>query len=252
MRERRFLVENLDAARIELSGRQRHHAADVLRLAVGAEATLFDGRGREAHARVIHVSADRISFELVESPREVATSDLSLVLAVATPKGSRADWLVEKCAEFGVARLLFIESQRGEVHPGRGKLERWRRKAEEAAKQSGSPRIMRIESGATIDGICGAIGPASRIVFGATDGSGMPIHASMSALNDGNRNFDEIVCVIGPEGGLTGDEAGALIKCGAIPITLGRSILRVETAAIAVAAVWAGFAETSAPASGLD
>ncbi len=192
------------------------------------------------------MSADRISFELLELPRDVATSDLSLVLAVATPKGSRADWLVEKCAEFGVPRLIFIESERGEVHPRSGKLERWRRKAEEAAKQSGSPLVMRIESDMTIADVCSAAGAGSRLLFGATDRSGTALSTCIASLNDGGADVDEVVCVIGPEGGLTGDETAELAKCGAIAISLGRSILRVETAAIAVAAIWAGIVVASA------
>ena len=241
MRERRFLVTSLDDARIELTGSQRHHAVDVLRLAIGADATLFDGRGREVRAKVVGISADHVTFERIEPPRDVHAARLPLALAVATPKGARADWLVEKCAEFGVSRLILIETQRGEVHPGAGKLERWRRKAVEAAKQSGAAVVTRIEAGATIDDICRDKSPGSALVFGATDQSGIGFHACLTRFGEAEPPIDGILCVIGPEGGLTDAEMDLLTSHGAAPVSLGRSILRVETAAVAFAAVWAGF-----------
>jgi 16S rRNA (uracil1498-N3)-methyltransferase len=242
MRERRFLVQSLDVDQIEVCGVQRHHAVDVLRLRVGAVATLFDGRGWEAGASVVEITQERIVFKLAESPRKAILAELGLTLAVATPKGPRADWVVEKSAEFGVTRLVFIETQRGEVHPGSGKLERWRRKAGEAAKQSGAPIITSIESGVTIADLCGESTAAPAIAFGATDCSGCSFDEFLVRVGAGDASADEIVCFIGPEGGLTDAEIGALMSAGGQPVSFGRTTLRVETAAIAAAAIWAAFA----------
>ncbi|MCB9853636.1 MAG: 16S rRNA (uracil(1498)-N(3))-methyltransferase [Phycisphaerales bacterium] len=243
MRERRFPVESLQSPRVVLTGRERHHAVDVLRLPIGAIVTLFDGKGQEAQACVIEMSSERIIFELTETPRSAGVSGLLLTLAVAAPKGARGDWLVEKCAEFGVSRLVLIDTQRGEVRPGDGKLERWRRKAVEAAKQSGSAGVMQIEAGASIEQVFREGVPGSRAVYGATDGAAIGLYSCL--VEAMSAEAPACICVIGPEGGLTPAEIETLKTLGARPVSLGRSTLRVETAAIAAAAIWAGAVSSS-------
>lgn len=232
MRERRFCVTTLDHATLSLTGGERHHAVDVLRLAVGAEVTLFDGQGREARARIVAIDEDRVDLALIESPRDAGHSARSLTLVVAAPKGGRADWLVEKCGELGVARLVFVESQRGEVHPGEGKLERWRRKAVEAAKQSGAAVVTQIDAGRTLESLAGELLPTATGYVGATTGEAtLFVDAMVNAAG-------ACVCFVGPEGGFTEQEIERLIAHGARPVSLGPSTLRVETAAIAMAAIW--------------
>lgn len=224
-----------------MSGRERHHVVDVLRLPIGADVTLFDGRGSEARAIVVEITQERVEFELKETPRREQRNELPLTVAVAAPKGARGDWLVEKCAEIGVCRLVFIDTQRGEVRPGEGKLERWRRKAIEAAKQSGAANVMQIDAGRSLHAICDGASDRIAIYFGTTLAGASGFHSELSALSGHDESAVACVCVIGPEGGFSNEEIDTLQRCGARPMSLGRSTLRVETAAIAAAAIWAAF-----------
>ncbi|HPF39925.1 MAG TPA: RsmE family RNA methyltransferase [Phycisphaerae bacterium] len=241
MRERRFLVENLEATPLTLTGRERRHAVDVLRLSVGAEVALFDGRGAQALAGVVAITADEVRLELRTSPERIRSSPIALTLAVAAPKGSRGDWLVEKCAELGVPRLVLIDTQRSEVQPREAKLDRWRRKAVEAAKQSGAASVMRIESGRSIAEVLAGVSAEGCVVYGATSGDAPSLHTLLDDLDRVAGGEKDVLCVVGPEGGLTEAELGLLASRGARAMTLGAPTLRVETAAIAAAAVWAGF-----------
>lgn len=214
---------------------------DVLRLPIGADVTLFDGRGTQARARVVDVTSEQVVFELQESPHDARADSISLTIAVAAPKGSRGDWLVEKCAELGVSRLALIDTQRGEVRPGDGKLDRWRRKAIESAKQSGAASVMEIQAGATIEQILLDRAPGGVAFYGATEGVAPGLHSCLLEASSAESPATACVCVVGPEGGLTVEEIETLQSHGARPMSLGRSTLRVETAAIAAAAIWAEF-----------
>lgn len=224
-----------------MTGRERHHAVDVLRLRAGAQVMLFDGSGLEARANVVEIGDDEIVFELAEAPHAAPHTVMALTLAVAAPKGTRGDWLVEKCAEFGVSRLVFIDCERGEVNPGEGKLARWRRKAVEAAKQAGTASVMEIESDATIEKVARHIAPTTLGLYGATRGDAPALYECLVGVRAADSGVTACVCFIGPEGGLTDAEIEALHAQGARPMSLGASTLRVETAAIAVAAIWAAY-----------
>ena len=146
MRLRRFLVDDLSPPLVHLTGRESRHAIQVLRLKVGDSVVLFDGRGLEATGIVREVGRLTMAVEISERRAAPPRTLVSLTLAVATPKGERADWLVEKCAELGVTALWLLETERSQVRPGEGKLERWRRKALQAAKQAGHASIMTVEA----------------------------------------------------------------------------------------------------------
>ncbi len=141
-RERRFHVQDLDADRVVLASDEAHHLIHVLRLGPGAEVSLFDGHGRAARAIVLRITDGEVALEIlgVEPSRE---SPLSLTLAVAPPKGDRMSFLVRKLAELGVTRVIPLQTDRAGTP---GPLERYRRIALEASKQSGRSRSPRSRS----------------------------------------------------------------------------------------------------------
>lgn len=241
MATRRFRVEDVSPPSITVGGEEAVHALRVLRLGVGSEVVLFDGRGGEVQGTIRR--ADRTQFEVEVTRREEIDRGeaSSLVLAVATPKGRRGDWLVEKCAEFGVRALWPLRTRRGEVEPGEAKLDRWRRKAIEAAKQSRQSVAMTIEPTRALSDLRGAV--AGRCLFvGDAAGSKETFSEALSGLPPAGPGGREILMVVGPEGGFTASEQADLGAIGCRAVGLGGTILRVETAAIAAAAVWASWA----------
>jgi len=231
MAPRRFKVDEVTAGVVSLTGPQAHHAIAVLRMAVGDEVIVFDGRGTEATGRIAAIEPAQVVVA-TDTPRKIARSG-ALTLAVATPKGERADWLVEKCTELGVTRLIPLRTDRGIVAPGAGKLDRWRRKAVEAAKQSQQAIAMEIHDECSINAL---LSEGSSLFFGSPDAA-----VSFSVALRGIDQAARITFIVGPEGGFTADELAALHAAGAMPVRLASPILRIETAAIAAAALWAAW-----------
>ncbi len=234
MRNRRFQVDRLEGPIIHVRGDEADHALRVLRLKVDEEVTLFDGRGGEAVGRIVR--AGRGEFEVqIDRRKQDAPSNLPvLALAVALPKGNRADWLVEKCAELGVTDLTPLSCERGQVSPGDGKLVRWRRKAVEAAKQSGQAATMRIRAEETVAGILSSP-PRDRQVYYGQPRADCP---GLIEILSRERPRHALI-IIGPEGGFTDGERSQIEAGGGRAVRLAESVLRVETAAVSVAAVWA-------------
>lgn len=225
-RERRFLVGEL-APRVELAGHEAHHLLHVLRLGVGDEVVLFDGRGRASRAVVTGCSQSSASLETLdeEPSRE---SYLHLALGVAALKADKMATVVQKLTELGVTRILPFLAERGEVPAARasGGLARWRRVALEASKQSGRSLVPEIAEPRDLRSLLDAEAASALFVAhpGAPSIAFPPAGASVLAL-------------VGPEGGLSDAEIALAERRGARRFGLGPRTLRAETAAIVVAAL---------------
>lgn len=237
MRTPRIRVASLAADRLRVGGPQAHHALHVLRVATGREVILFDGRGGEARGRIVGIDAEGMEIEVLTRTRHEPQESRQLVLAVAIPKGERADWMVEKCAELGVSRLLPLISERGVVHPGEAKLERWRRKATEAARQCGRSAEMQIDPPRDLPGVLALIATQARIWYGDAGRARATLFDALRARPEADQPRADAI-IIGPEGGLTEQECRSIEGAGGHAVSLSDAVLRVETAAIAAAAIW--------------
>jgi 16S rRNA (uracil1498-N3)-methyltransferase len=200
----------------------------VLRIEPGAVVEVFDGRGGGHRARVAVIAKKQAVLEVEAPLPEPAPFPLAITLATAVPKGDRFEWLVEKATELGVARLVPLRFERSVVEPRSNRLDRLRRRVVEACKQCGRLKLMEVaELTPLSDYLAGE--PASAR-FLAHPG-GQPL-AGLAALNPGAA----VSLVVGPEGGLTGEEVALCEREGWCPVSLGPTILRVETAALAAVA----------------
>jgi len=209
-----------------LDSTEAHHLLHVMRASVGDELTLFDGTGGEYQAQVTELG--RKDAKLAVGPRSEVSRELAtkLVLGVALPKGDRQKWLVEKLTELGVAELQPLETQRS-VADLRGKsLEKLRRSVVEASKQCGRNQLMAIHP------------PVPFAEFLSIDtGTKLIAHPGGEPVSQVNSTAACVNIIVGPEGGLTDDEVATATDQGWQCVGLGRSILRIETAAVALAAV---------------
>lgn len=227
MGERFFLETTPVGGRASLAGDEARHLARVLRAAAGDEVVVFAGTGCEWPARVTHVARDRVDLEL--GPARVdPPSATEIVMAVALPKGERQKWLVEKLTELGVARLVPLATRRGVARATPAALERLRRTVVEACKQCGRNTLMEVVAPLAPEALTAGLAADTVVVLGLPDAPPLGTRPVGWA--------PRLVGVIGPEGGLTADEVAGLEQAGAWRARLAPHVLRVETAAIALAA----------------
>lgn len=215
-----------------LDGSEAHHLAHVMRAAAGDSVVLFDGSGREFVATVRQVGKSRVELEVAAGEAVDRELPFTLVLGVALPKGERQKWLVEKAVELGVTRLAPLKTQRGVADPGSA-LTRLRRAVIEASKQCGRNRLMEIAEVAGVESFFEEA-PADAVRLIGQPGSGTVSATSALAAAQGKANSRFFA--IGPEGGFTDAEFATALSAGWQPISLGSRVLRVETAALALAA----------------
>lgn len=250
MSERFFSSEPITGERVALAGPEAHHLLHVMRAAVGTAVTLFDGSGAEFAGVVESVRRAEAVVRIVERHEINRELPFELTVGVALPKGDRQKWLVEKLTELGVATLVPLITERGVAQPTASTAERLQRSVIEAAKQCGRNRLMEIaEPAAWGEWVGGDVGFKISDLRFADQGAGAGSNAAIErilAQPDGvpigelklQRNA-AVVVAVGPEGGFTDDEVSAASEAGWRKVSLGARILRVETAAIALAAVLA-------------
>lgn len=216
---RRIYLSKFEIGRVELPDQAQHHLVNVLRLADLSEVEPFTTDGRRGRA-TLHLEPEPhlIVHEIVS-----AAAQVEITVASAVPKGERADYLVEKLAELGVARWVPLETERAVVLPkGDGKRTRWERIAQEAARQSHAGRVLQIGELIKLGKFVGNVAAGTVVWFGST-GEG--------AETAGQAPAPELV-VIGPEGGFTPGEEAMMREAGWMGVTFGETVLRVETAAV--------------------
>jgi 16S rRNA (uracil1498-N3)-methyltransferase len=232
---RRLLVPALHPGLISLPDDQAHHARNVLRLNPGEEVELFTATGQSARGAIVELSAQAVVIEIKQIQHPAA--QFQLTIASAIPKGARADWMIEKLSELGVARFVPLITERSVVHPeGKNKIERWQRLAAESAKQSRRRGVMQIEPLTALAEFLKH--PTSAAYLSTAPHSQLlpsilpPPSSTLSLLT-------------GPEGGWSDTELTLFADRHLTPITLGGTILRIETAAIAAASVVAALMSVS-------
>ena len=228
---RRVHTPRLYAGRIELDQAASRHARDVLRLETGTEVEVFDDAGGVARG-VIATLEPVVAVQVDAIDAAAAGANvIDITVAAAVPKGDRADWMIEKLSEIGVARFIPLAAARSVVLPeGKNKRERWTRIATEASKQSRRRGVMRIDELTRVTDALAEPEVTRRFVL-STEHDTTP-------LLDGLRELDAgVTLFVGPEGGWTDEELALFRARGVAPVKLTETVLRVETAAVVAAAV---------------
>ena len=212
------------AATYLLSEDESKHAVRVLRLGMGDEVELLDGRGGRYRAAVAAANPKRCQLRITQYETVPPRPYFTHVAVAPTKNIDRMEWFVEKAVEVGVERISFLRCARSERREL--KLERLEKIAISALKQSGQAWLPQLDELTDFAAFVGSIEPASTFI---------------AHLEEGERtNLAQVVaaqprcCVlIGPEGDFTPGEIELALSKGIRPVTLGASRLRTETAALA-------------------
>jgi 16S rRNA (uracil1498-N3)-methyltransferase len=236
-----FYCAELHVGEVVLSDAETRHVRGSRRLRAGDTLTLFDGAGQVAQGALVSDAAPSArrkrgaTCARIEAVQVVPPPGRTLTLVVPGCKGARLDWLAEKCTELGVTRLVLSDFERSVVRVGPQHLDKLRRIAIEACKQCRRAWLPEIAAAGSLTAAHPACDPGALLVA-HLDEAARPLGAALagSALLGAH-----VVGVIGPEGGLTSTEMDYLRSRGGTLVWLGAHVLRVETAALALAACWA-------------
>lgn len=253
MPNRYFSETPISGNRALLAGPEVHHLVHVMRAKPGTRVVLFDGSGVEFDAEVERVDRSEVRLAVLARRQVDRELPLELTLGVALPKGDRQKWLVEKAVELGVARIVPLRTARSVAQPVEQALERLRRTVIEASRQCGRNRLMEIAPPRTwADYVADTVDVPSRLLaqpHGRYTGTGWVAGVQRSeppvCQPRGRPAADHqppgsmagpVFLAVGPEGGLTGEEVSLAVAAGWQTIDLGPRTLRVETAALLLAA----------------
>ncbi len=229
MTRRRWIADEVSGNRAALTGKHAEHLARVLRAHVGQQFDLVTGEGIRSGV-VSSVSEERVEFELGDSIVDVKSSPITLILAIF--KFDRMEWAIEKCTELGVARIVTLVAQRSEPHlvaAATKRVERWQRLARQASEQSRRGVVPEISAPLKLRDLIHS--PALYRIFLSELEKEQKLKDLLPPSNE------EIVLAVGPEGGWTDGEIDSFRRSDWKSASLGPTILRAETAAIAALAI---------------
>jgi 16S rRNA (uracil1498-N3)-methyltransferase len=231
MTRRRWIADTFTETNASLTGDQALHLARVLRAQPGQ---IFDvvANGFLRRATVVNVSEQEVTFELGEELETEAALPVHLLLAII--KFDHYEWGLEKLTELGAARITPVIARRTEKHlalAAAKRVERWRRIALEAAKQSRRSDLPQVDDPLVLKQAIAQVNAPVKLLLAETEQE----NSLRSEL--ASQQVSELALAIGPEGGWTADEMKLFSESGWKHVTLGPRILRAETAAIAALSV---------------
>ena len=230
---RRFFCETITQGTATITGDDAHHISRVLRMKAGDALSLCDGAGNEYDAVITSISQDAVSCTVGERHASETESPVRVTLFQCLPKTGKMELIVQKCTELGVFAVVPVVSARCVVVPGKDydkKRERYNRVALEAAKQSRRgmiPSVLPLVELKKID-----VKSFDLFLVAYEDETAVSLKQALRGANAPA----SIALLIGPEGGLEEGEVASLVAAGAKSVSLGKRILRTETAGMAMLA----------------
>jgi 16S rRNA (uracil1498-N3)-methyltransferase len=246
MTRRRWIADEFSADRAALTGAHAAHLTRTLRAKIGQEFEVACG-DHVRRATVARVSDDWVEFTLGEEVIASAVVPITLMLAIF--KFDRMEWAIEKCTELNVTTILPVVARRTEKHlalAAAKRVERWRRIAREAAEQSRRAAPPEISEPVKLAEILANSTPESSLALPQDPGRSVDLRivlaeteheATLSDVLRARIDVTSLALAVGPEGGWTADELQLFQQSHWIPASLGKTILRAETAAIVALAI---------------
>jgi 16S rRNA (uracil1498-N3)-methyltransferase len=223
---------------VELGENHLRYIRNVLRLRKGDPLILFSGKGIEYGAVIRAVTRDTVTADIIDR-KDIRDNGIRITLAQALPKGPKMDFIIQKAAELGVNRIIPFDSSRSipilTADKARSRTARWQKIAIEACQQCGRgdiPEVTEIHSFHEVLEMPGK--DDVKLIFWEEE-SGLGIKHALR--NRAAQSADDFFVIVGPEGGFSKDEVEAAIRQGCLSVSLGRRVLKVETASIAILAI---------------
>ncbi len=230
----RFFLSYTEDNTAVIKGDEAAHMLKTLRMKPGDGFTGIDGSGFEYKCVIDRIEKDAIKAAVLEKAVCRAEPKIALTIYQAYPKAAKIETILQKCVELGISAFVPFISERCVKKPGSESIvKRLLRVAKEAVKQCGRAKMPEVFGILAFDEVIKRLSGHELKILALEEEK--DTHFKQVLQN--NRNVKDIAVIIGPEGGFGLKEAEAFIKAGALSVTLGKRVLRTETAAPAVSAI---------------
>jgi 16S rRNA (uracil1498-N3)-methyltransferase len=218
---------------VAVASEDAHHWLDVLRVEPGVEVVVCDGLGGEAEGEIVQAAGGVVTVRVRER-RKQDSSVVAVTLVQAIPKAQKMDWIIQKATEIGVQAIIPVMTDHGVVKLDEdragSRATRWQKIAVEAAKQCRTAWVPRVKPTVKFRTLMKERLPVEAVLIGSLDPDAIPFKKCLTDW--AGRRPRSVALLIGPEGDFSPAEIEAARWAGAIPISYGARILRVETAAL--------------------
>ena len=235
MTRRRWIADEVNGDRAALIGSHAAHLARVLRARVGQQFDIASG-DRVRLGTITDVAEDRVEFVLAGDIAIPESAKITVLLSIF--KFDRLEWAIEKCSEMGASRIVPLIARRTDSHLAKAaekRVERWRRIALQAAEQSRRAAPPEVDSAAKLAPVLIAQFSGTKIVLAESEQQLTLKHAIRDSRQESSA--EPVALAIGPEGGWSDEELAMFARAGWTSASLGSTILRAETAAVAALAI---------------
>ena len=237
----RFFVPQLYNEEMYIEGVDARHISKVLRMQPGAQLQIVSDDGVSAVAEITAIDSERVTVRCLEKLAESHEPRVKLVLAQGLAKGEKMDFIIQKAVEMGAYSVIPVAMEHSVVRldgaKAAKKVERWQKIAESAAKQSKRDIIPEVQAVQSMTEMLTKCACQTKIIAYECEDR-LSLKAALKAAEEAG-GISELLLIIGPEGGVSEGELEQARQAGAVPVSLGRRILRAETAGlVAISAIF--------------
>lgn len=230
--------ENFGLDEAVIIGDDVKHIYKVLRLGKGEKISINNLNGKEFIGEIVNLTKEKVTVKILEQLDAICESNINIHLYQGMPKASKMDGIVQKGTELGVNKIIPLWTKRVIIRRGeasQSKVDRWKKIAIESCKQCKRNTIPTIEQGIDMKELYLRLKSYDLIIVPYENSEDSGIKAVKEKLNE--KEIKNIAIIIGPEGGFETDEIEKLKALRGEIVTLGRRILRTETAGVIASAI---------------
>ncbi|MBE5959288.1 MAG: 16S rRNA (uracil(1498)-N(3))-methyltransferase [Lachnospiraceae bacterium] len=236
----RFFVskENILEDKIIVEGADVNHIKNVLRMKIGETVLLSDGEDREYICEISEIEEDRVFAKIVDVEGPSRELSIKVTLFQGLPKGDKMETIIQKMVELGAYSIVPVSTKRAivklDAKKAKAKVARWNAISESAAKQSKRGIVPQVGDVLTFGEALNMAKDFDKVIIPYEEAENMEFTRKVV---DSIEPGDRVAVFIGPEGGFAPEEVSKALEIGAKSVTLGRRILRTETAGMALMSV---------------
>ena len=231
---KRFFVKSAKIGQVKIEGDEHNHLSNVMRFKVGDEVILVCNDDYDYSGKIIEITRNYSIADVLQKRKNNANPSVQITAFVAVNKREPMSLMVRMLSELGVTDFVPITTKWTQAQDATEKLERYQKIADQSAKQCRRSKTLNVLGIKTLDEICSYINEFDTVLFAYEKENAY----NLDQYFDANSNkYKNVAFIIGPVAGFDTDEAEKIVKSGAVSVSLGKRILKADTACVAMASI---------------